>query len=120
MLVTLFLLDGVPMVYNGQEIADAARHSIFSNRDHGAFGIDWSRADDAKARRRFAKVRELAALRHAHPELFDCPLVWNGTDDPDRKYSFSRLLADGRTLTLTVDIASGDYAIDMRTKGTER
>ena len=120
MLVTLFLLDGVPMVYNGQEIADAARHSIFSNRDHGAFGIDWSRADDAKARRRFAKVRELAALRHAHPELFDCPLVWNGTDDPDRKYSFSRLLADGRTLTLTVDIVSGDYAIDMRTKGAEQ
>ncbi len=40
LLVTLFTLDGVPMIYNGQEIADTAPHSIWSNRFYGKWGID--------------------------------------------------------------------------------
>jgi glycosidase len=36
-LVALFTLDGVPFLYNGQEVADTARHSIF-----GRLPIDWA------------------------------------------------------------------------------
>ena len=61
LLVTLFTLDGVPMVYNGQEIADTAPHSIWSNRFHGKWGIDWSRAFTPEGGHRLALVRARSA-----------------------------------------------------------
>ena len=111
MIATDFLLDGVPMLYNGQEIADAAPHSIWSDRDHGGWHIDWSRRDDAAAKERLKLVKRLTALRRAHPELFDAPVVWNRTDDPRTQYSFTRPLADGTSLTLTVDLVRETFDI---------
>ena len=111
LIATCFLLDGVPMVYNGQEIADAAPHSIFANRDHGKWCIDWTRAGDAAAVERRGLVRRLAAFRRAHPELFDAPLVWNRTSDPATSYSFTRRLSNGQSVTLTVDLVRKSFEI---------
>ena len=105
MIATCFLLDGIPMLYNGQEIADASPHSIWSNRDHGKWCIDWSRAHDEVAVARRALVRRLARLRHAHPDLFDAPVVWHPVPDPEKAFAFSRPLPDGTTLTLVVNIS---------------
>lgn len=110
MLATCFLLDGVPMIYNGQEIADAAPHSIFANRDHGGWCIDWSRADDAVAVERRALVKRLAKLRRDEPALFDAPVVWQRTVAPEAVFAFSRPLPSGRTLTLSVNISSNAVA----------
>lgn len=104
MIATCFLLDGVPMLYNGQEIADASPHSIYANRNHGGWCIDWSRASDAVATHRRELVRKLAARRHAHPALFDAPLVWLATGLPNKVYAFRRVLPEG-DLTLVVNIA---------------
>jgi glycosidase len=93
------------MLYNGQEIADASPHSIYANRDHGKWCVDWSRAGDNVAVERRALVRRLAALRHAHPDLFDAPVVWHAVPEPDKAYAFSRPLPDGATLTLAVNIS---------------
>ena len=111
MIATCFLLDGTPMLYNGQEIADRAPHAIWSNRDHGGWHIDWSRRDDAVARERRALVKRLAALRHAHPELFDAPVLWNKVKDPQTSFSFTRPLVDGTRLTLAVDVRTGDFTL---------
>jgi len=54
---------------------------------------------------RRALVRRLANLRHAHPDLFDAPVVWHSVQNPDKVYAFSRPLADGTTLTLSVNIS---------------
>lgn len=105
MLATCFLLDGVPMLYNGQEIADARPHSIFANRAHGGWCIDWSRADDAAARERRALVARLARLRRDHPALFDAPVVWHAVPEPEKAYAFTRPLPDGTALTLAVNVA---------------
>ena len=104
MIVTSFLLDGVPMLYNGQEIADAAPHSIFSNRDHGGWHIDWTKANEPHAVERRALVKRLTTLRHENPDLFDAPVTWLETGSPDRVYAFRRELAD-RPLTLAVNIS---------------
>ena len=106
MIATCFLLDGIPMLYNGQEIADARPHSIWSNRSHGGWCIDWSRSDDAVARKRLKLVRNLTKLRHEHPDLFDAPVVWHQTVTPEKVYSFSRPLPEGKTFTLAVNISS--------------
>ena len=114
MLATCFLLDGVPMIYNGQEIADAEPHSIWSDRSHGGRHVDWSRGDDAVARERKALIRRLAALRKAHPGLFDAPVVWQRTDDPVSRYAFTRPLADGTIVDLSVDLRRETFEIRER------
>ena len=106
MIATCFLLDGIPMLYNGQEIADASPHSIYANRDHGKWCIDWSRAKDDAAVARRALVRRLADVRHAHPDLFDAPAVWHSVPESDKAYAFSRPLPGGTTFTLAVNISA--------------
>ena len=113
MLATCFLLDGVPMLYNGQEIADASPHSIWANRDHGGWCIDWSRAGDAVAVERRALVRRLAQLRRDHPALFDAPVVWHSVADPQCCYAFSRPLPDGTTLTLAVNVSRESKSVTL-------
>ncbi len=93
------------MLYNGQEIADASPHSIYANRDHGKWCIDWSRAGDKTAVERRALVRRLTALRHAHPDLFDAPVVWHRVSDPKKIFAFTRPLSDGTDFTLAVNIS---------------
>ena len=113
MIATCFLLDGVPMLYNGQEIADARPHSIWGNRDHGGWCIDWSRADDAVARERRALVARLAGLRHAHPALFDAPVVWHAVPEPEKAYAFTRPLPDGATFTLAVNVSADSVSFAL-------
>ena len=119
MIATCFMLNGIPMLYNGQEIADARPHSIWSNRDHGKWCIDWSRSDDAVALKRRALVKRLAGLRHRHPDLFDAPVSWHRTTCPDKVYAFSRPLSDGTVFTLMVNI-SGDEIKFALPDGKER
>lgn len=63
------LCDGVPFIYNGYEACDRARHSIFSDRNHGRHCIDWSGALTDAGRKRSALLRRLADLRHDNPAL---------------------------------------------------
>ena len=78
-----FALDGIPFVFNGQEIADASELKMFERSP-----IDWSREGDAAALARLALVRELAALRRAEPALQDTDLDWRVAEG--RVLAFSR------------------------------
>ena len=107
MLATVFLLDGLPMIYNGQEVADDAPHSIWSNRFYGGRRIDWGRAFAETGRKRRAFVRRLVDLRHRHPDLFDAPVDWLPVGDPDKVYAFRRKLKGG-DLLLVVNVTDKD------------
>ena len=84
-LVALFTLDGVPMLYNGQEVADTARHSIF-----GRAPIDWACGDTPAGKARFAFCQRLCALRHAERALTHGEVVWLDNDRPNEILSFVR------------------------------
>ena len=104
-LVINFAIDGVPFIYNGNEIADAGRHSFFANRFHGGyFGIDWSRADDETARRRMAVLKELTALKRSEVALYEGEVVWNEPENGDKTVSFSRV-AEGERITLYANVS---------------
>lgn len=84
-LVGLFTLDGVPFLYNGQEVADAARHSIF-----GKLPIDWANGETAAGKARFAFVRKLCAMRRTEQALTQGELMWLDSDAPQTVLSFVR------------------------------
>ena len=113
MLATIFTLDGVPMLYNGQEIADTAPHSIWSDRDHGKWGIDWSAAFTKTGERRLALVKALAKLRHEHPALFDAPTEFLETERPAEVYAYRRRLPDGSSFVTAVNISAGEVTVKI-------
>lgn len=84
-LVALFTLDGMPMIYNGQEVADTARHSIF-----GRLPINWANGETPTGRARQAFCRKLCTIRHAERALTHGAVVWLDNDQPDTVLSFLR------------------------------
>ena len=88
-LALIFTVDGTPMLYNGQEIADANRHSIF-----GKLPIDWSKAETQAGRDRFAYVQKLIKMRREHGAFTSPELEWLTPDNPDDCAAFLRKSAD--------------------------
>jgi cyclomaltodextrinase / maltogenic alpha-amylase / neopullulanase len=88
-LVVLFTLDGVPFLYNGQEVADAARHSIF-----GRLPIDWANGETPAGKARFAFCQKLCAMRLAETTLTRGDMVWLDNDHPNVVVSFLRRLGN--------------------------
>lgn len=70
--VALFLTRGIPMLYNGEEVADSNRHSLWANRFYGKLHtIDWENILTENGRRRHALIRKLCGIRHTHPAFRD-------------------------------------------------
>ena len=104
-LVWMFTIDGIPMLFTGNEIADAdERHSMF-----GKTPTDWSQLEREPGASRFALVKALAALRAKRPALTafngEEGLAWLKTSDA-RIGAFVRR-GKGETL-LVVQNWSGD------------
>ena len=79
-------LDGVPMIYNGQEIADKTRHSIF-----GKLAIDWSKANSPEAVSRYDFCQKLIRIRKENKALqTKGNLTWLDNSHPDKVLSFER------------------------------
>lgn len=89
-LVWMFTIDGVPMLFSGNEIADADEsHSMF-----GKTPMDWSQLDSEVGKKRHALVRRLAALRKEHHAFTEVNgingLVWLDTTQPNEVSAFVR------------------------------
>lgn len=94
-LALMFTLDGVPFIYNGQEVADTAKHSIYAR-----LPVDWAAGDTPTGRARFAFCRQLCKLRHTEPALTRGEVVWLDNDAPEAVLSFLRRTADEEILSV--------------------
>ena len=113
-LALCFLLDGVPFLYNGQEIADSRRHSIFSNRFHGggSIGIDWSNAATPHGKHRMAFIRRMIELRRRIPALTEGKTVWFDNPHPESVLTFRRE-GEGESVVVAVNLGRGTYAVPL-------
>lgn len=93
-----FALDGIPFLYNGQEIADGRRHSLWANREHGKnCVIGWEEAVTERGQARMAFLKKLIELRRSLPILTQGSFEWIENDRDEYVLSFVRK-RDGRTL----------------------
>jgi len=90
-LALCFMMDGTPMLYNGQELADNARHSIF-----GRAPIKRDKENDADGKARFQFVRELIRLRREHNAVTDGSLKWLDVEPEKNVVAFLRDSGDER------------------------
>lgn len=84
-LAIFFTLDGVPFLYNGQEVADTARHSMYGN-----LPVDWANGRTAAGKARFAFCQRLCALRRQEPALTRGAVTWLETNAPASILAFKR------------------------------
>ncbi len=82
-LVWMFTIDGIPMLFTGNEMADAdEKHSMF-----GKTPMDWTQLEREPGKSRHALVKSLATLRVKRPALTaingDEGLTWLKTSHKD-------------------------------------
>ena len=113
-----FTIDGVPFVYNGQEVADSNRHSIYGNRNFGKnLFIHWHNALTDKGQDRLEFFREIVQLRHGNSVLCNGTVEWLENDQPDAIVSFRRYGYEGDMVIIinaSDKLISGTVCLDER------
>jgi glycosidase len=113
-----FTLDGIPFLYNGQEVDDPTATTW---RSHAP--IRWSDpgnpADEESIEATWADYKRLFALRAAEPALTEGRVIWIDNSQPESVVSFLRKLGNteilvilnlsNRKVHVTVDLPVMDY-----------
>lgn len=105
------MIDGIPFIYNGNEIADGNRHSIWSNRQYGGYCIDWSKADTLDGKARFEFLKNAISLRRENPWLFDAETVWLRNSESKKAVSFARR-GDHDTFIIIANVSGDEICIE--------
>jgi cyclomaltodextrinase / maltogenic alpha-amylase / neopullulanase len=114
-----FTLDGVPFLYNGQEIADATPTHWLSKAPI-AWPAHVDRNDRDAPEKTLETYRKLFAMRNGHEPFTSGSLVWINNSQPDRVLSFLRKKGEeeivvminlsNRNTHVTIDLPVMDYS----------
>lgn len=110
------VIDGVPMVYCGNELADTAKLSMFANRFHpGKYSV--TRRDEAAkqtpaALQRQKLLRQLISLRKEDILFREGETVWLEQDQPDTVIAFCREY-EGRKLWFIANTGTADVTVTV-------
>ena len=112
-LVWMFTVDGVPMLFTGNELADAdERHSMF-----GKTPMDWTQLEREPGRSRHAFVKTLAALRRDHAAFTDfngrAGLAWLDVTATNSVTAFVRTSKSGERIVVVQNWTAKDVATDV-------
>ena len=78
-----YTIDGVPMVYCGNELADKAKLSMFANRFHpGVFSVTDRSAEGEEVSKRKELIKKLNGLKAEQPALIDSRTQWLAVENP--------------------------------------
>lgn len=80
-----FTIDGLPFIYNGQEIGDGAPMSIYTN-----WPILWEASTLPDKQNLYNWYKELIAIRKNNPALRNGETVWLKTSNPESILAFLR------------------------------
>lgn len=100
-LVLNFLRRGLPLIFNGNEIADNSLNSFFGPVEHPARAaktVDWARALQSAGQQRLALVRRLTKMRHDDPIWSDGAMKWVSDGEKNGIVAFVRTLGNRRVL----------------------
>lgn len=117
--VLTFLRRGLPLVFNGNEIADNSLNTFFAPvEDPGRARktIDWARALQPAGQKRLALIRTLAKLRHENKVFSECSQEWVTEGEKEGAIAFVRRLGD-KAVFVTANLTRGDVKFTAGVKG---
>ncbi|HAI14309.1 MAG TPA: hypothetical protein DCM28_21570 [Phycisphaerales bacterium] len=106
-----FMLDGIPMIYNGQEIGDGTPQDLFSH-----WPIRWEASNLPKQVECRAWYKNLCKVRQSRKVFVDGKTTWIDHDQPECVVAFTRENDDEKVLCIinlsnrpvTVSVAACD------------
>ena len=104
--VLTFLRKGIPLVFNGNEIADNSLNSFFGPVEHPARAtktVDWARALQPAGQKRLALIRKLVKMRHEDPIWSEGSMEWVTDGEPNGIVAFTRTLGT-RTVLVAANL----------------
>ena len=99
--VLMLLRRGLPLIFDGNEIADNSLNSFFGPVEHAARAartVDWARALQPAGQKRLALVRTLVKMRHEDPIWSEGEMEWVTDGEPNGIVAFVRTLGARRVL----------------------
>ncbi len=99
--VLMLLRRGLPLIFNGNEIADNSLNSFFGPVEHAARAartVDWARALQPAGQRRLALVQTLVKMRHEDPIWSEGAMDWVTDGEAQGVVAFVRTLGARRVL----------------------
>lgn len=90
-----FTIDGVPLLYNGQEIGDTTPQSIYAR-----WPIRWETACLPKPQKRYQFFQKLCRLRREEAALVRGKTLWLDNDQADTVLSFARQIDETEVLSI--------------------
>lgn len=115
MTVFLIAIDGIPMLFAGNEIADRAEYSLFANRHHNRSVLDWSAAFTDAGKRRLEIVKAMSKIRRERPEFFSGEMKWIDSGN-DKVLAFERAKGDSKTF---VFVSASPEPVEISAKLSE-
>lgn len=116
-LVLIYTLDGAPMLYCGQEVADISRHSLYGSQKYGNCVIDWSRLETKEGKARLALCRKLSEIRRSEDCFTLGSVEWVENDCPESVLSFYRIL-QGKKCLVVINMKRAN--VKVRLQGIEK
>lgn len=99
-MVVNFTLDGIPFIYNGQEIGDGAKTSI-----NKQLYINWTNPPHLENRTIFTQILN---IRKSHTALKKGTTVWYSTSSPDNVISYLRQEGNDKVLVV-INLSSNPW-----------
>ena len=99
--VLTFLRRGLPLVFNGNEIADNSLNSFFGPVEHPARAmrtVDWACALQPDGQKRLALIRKLVKMRHEDPIWSEGSMEWVTDGEANGIVAFTRTLGTRKVL----------------------
>ena len=112
--VLAFLRRGLPLVFNGNEIADDAKSDFFGPVEdprRAAKTVDWSRALQTAGRSRLELLRRLAKMRHDDPIWSQGTMEWDKSGEKEGVVAFYRKLGERRIRVSALLVPPYDFEI---------
>ena len=118
MFTLVFLRRGIPLIYNGNEIADNSLSSFFApveNVARASKTVDWARALQPSGQKRLAHLRALSRLRHEMPVFADGSQEWVTGGESLGAVAFVRRLG-GRSVYVAANLTDKPVSFDAGIK----
>lgn len=114
-------IDGMPMIYCGDEIGSKAPHSLFANRFYGDMHTDWSAAETSQGKAHVAWLKALCDLRKRSPLLYDGKIRPVETAEKDKIVCFDRYFdADDAFIRVAVNVSEETVFLPFVCGGEEK
>ena len=116
-----YLIDGIPMVFCGNEFADTANLSMFANRFHmGRYElINKSIMQEPYSIRRQNVMRKLNGWKREEEVLHKGDTIWHDHSAPDQVLAFSRVL-DEKRITVIANFSNRKVSCKLDGPETEK